>query len=163
MKIKSIAISKLKLRYHPKLSELICHDHFELSTLINIRSLPAIRAQTLLDLSPVLACKNKECDSTDWQLNPNPILGLLKYHPNNDRLVASVHYYPESLIDDVLAGALLFAPAFNYRQQSKLLTNLFTRSQQAKALISNPPLNKVIAEWANVKPSAIRSVKYRDE
>ncbi len=158
MKIKSIAISKLKLRYHPTLSQIISDDHFELATPVNIQTLPLHIAQTLLDLSPVLACKNQD-ENIDWQLSPNPTFELLKQHPEQHKLQVSVHYYPDELIDETLEGALLFASALSYREHSKLLSNLSYRVQQAKPLLKHTPLKTLLAQWAKVKPSAIRHIK----
>ena len=158
MKIKRLAINQLRLRYHPTLSKITCCDHFTLSSSVEVQGLPLHTAQTLLDLSPVLACKAQGGDS-DWQLSPNPTLELFKQHPERHKLLISIHYYPELLIDGILEGVLLFAPALNYRVQSNLLNNLSSRVQQSKLLLKHPPSKKKLAQWANVKPSAIRHIK----
>jgi len=158
MKIKRLAINQLKLRYHPTLTKITSCDHLTLSSPVEMQGLPLHTAQTLLDLYPVLACKVQDGD-IDWQLSPNPALELFKQHPERHKLLISIHYYPELLIDGILEGVLLFAPALSYRGQSKLLSNLSYRVQQSKLLLKYPPSKKKLAQWANVKPSAIRHIK----
>jgi len=158
MKIKRLAINQLRLRYHPTLTKITSCDHLTLSSPVEMQGLPLHTAQTLLDLYPVLACKVQDGD-IDWQLSPNPALELFKQHPERHKLLISIHYYPELLIDGILEGVLLFAPALSYRGQSKLLSNLSYRVQQSKLLLKYPPSKKKLAQWANVKPSAIRHIK----
>ena len=158
MKIKRLAINQLRLRYHPTLTKITSCDHLTLSSPVEMQGLPLHTAQILLDLYPVLACKVQDGD-IDWQLSPNPALELFKQHPERHKLLISIHYYPELLIDGILEGVLLFAPALSYRGQSKLLSNLSYRVQQSKLLLKHPPSKKKLAQWANVKPSAIRHIK----
>jgi len=158
MKVKRLAMNQVKLRHHPTLSQITCHDHFALTSPVDIQGLPLQVVQTLLDLSPVLACKNTD-EPIDWQLNLNPTLELLKQHPEQHKLYVSMLYMPTEVIDDTLTGALLFAPALNYRENNKLLSNLSHRVQQAKSRLTQSPSKKQLAQWANVKPSAIRNIK----
>ena len=158
MRIKRLPISQVKFRHHPTLSEITCHDHFSLSAPVDIQRLPLPIAQTLLDLSPVLACKNQD-EGVDWLLSPNPTLELLKHHPEQQKLYVSIHYTPAELVDESITASLFFASALSYREHGKLLSNLSHRIQQAKPLLKHTPAKKQLAQWAKVKPSAIRHIK----
>lgn len=155
-------MNQVKLRHHPTLRQITCHDHFALTSPVDIQGLPLQVAQTLLDLSPVLVCKKPD-EPIYWQLNSNPTLELLKQHPEQHKLYVSMLYMPAEVVDDTLTGALLFAPALNYRENNKLLSNLSHRTQQAKSQLNQPPSKKKLAQWANVKPSAIRKEKRTDK
>lgn len=159
IKTKRMTLAQLHLRYHPTVEQLICHDHFTAGSPVELHTLSPKMAQVLLDASPLLVCPSSEDNAVDWQLNINPTVALLKQHPAAQQLTATMLYYPESMLPELLIGNLLLAPALHYRQRKDALTHLYYRSEQAKTLLPASPSKKTLAAWAGVKPSAIRRIK----
>ncbi|GLS89019.1 hypothetical protein GCM10007916_00860 [Psychromonas marina] len=163
IRVKSRALSKLNLRYHPGVDQITNQDNLALDSVVDIHTLSLHMAQTLLSLSPLIVCQSAEDKSTDWQLNLNPIVAILKQHPDAHKLNATLHYVPKNKLTEVMIATLLLAPAFNYRQQKGVLTHLFHRSEQAKNILTKCPSKKILAEFAGINSSAIRKEKRANE